>query len=140
MARVTPDQYQEKHARRLKAAVEDIRTGVENVTSNPCAAAAKKADKMLNNLTAAVQSGKWARNLGRVTLEDWKSKMLTKGVNRIATGIDEAAEKVKSFASQLLPHVDAGVSKVKKMPDLTIEDSVNRAAAFIRHMADFKRS
>jgi len=40
MAKVTPDEFVEKHARRLKGAVEDMRRGVEKVTSAPTAAAA----------------------------------------------------------------------------------------------------
>ena len=139
MARVTPEEYQEKHARRLKGAVEDIRRGVERVTKNPCELAAAKADKMLTRLTEAVTSGKWAANLKRVSLDDWKKKMTEKGILRIPAGIDGAKEKVISFAAELLPHVDAGAAKVHAMSDLTIEDSVARASAFIRHMAEFKR-
>ena len=140
MAKVTPEEYQEKHARRLKASITDITRGVERVTKSPTAAAAEKEDKMLANLTKSVQDGKWARGLKKVSLEDWKSKMINKGVQRIAGGIDGAKDKVVEFASELLPHVDSGVSKVKGMPDLTIEDSINRASTFIRHMAGFKRS
>ena len=42
MARVTAEEYQEKHARRLKASVEDIRRGIERVSTNPCDLAAAK--------------------------------------------------------------------------------------------------
>lgn len=139
MARVNPEEYQEKHARRLKAAVPDIVKGVEKVTKNPCEQAAEKQDKMLANLTESVQNGKWARGLKKVSLEDWRAKMLVKGTARIASGIDGAKDKVVEFAKVLLPHVDAGVAKVKAMPDLTIEDSINRSATFIRHMAELKK-
>lgn len=140
MARVTAEEFQEKHARRLKGAVEDIRKGVERVTKNPCELAAAKSEKMLARLTESVTNGKWAANLRAVSLDDWKTKMSEKGIPRISGGIDGAKDKVISFAKDLLPHVDAGVDKVAKMPDLTIEDSINRAGTFIRHMANFKRS
>ncbi len=140
MAKVTPEEYQEKHARRLKASVPDIQRGVERVTRNPMEQAAAKKDKMLANLTAAVTDGKWERGLKKFSLEDWKSKMVNKGVQRLSSGIDGARDKVIEFAGELLPHVDAGVSKVKGMPDLTIEDSIQRSATFIRHMAGFRRS
>jgi len=139
MARVTPEEYQEKHARRLKGAISDITRGVERVTTNPCELAAAKADKMLAKLSEAVQSGKWANNLKKVSLDDWKTKMVNKGIPRISGGIDGAKDKVVAFAKDLLPHVDSGVTKIKKLPDLTIDDSINRAATFIRHMADFKK-
>jgi len=139
MAKVTAEEYQEKHARRLKGAISDITRGVDRVTTNPCELAAAKADKMLSRLSESVQSGKWARNLKKVTLDDWKTKMKDKGVPRISGGIDGAKDKVIAFAKDLLPHVDTGVAAIKKLPDLTIDDSINRAASFIRYMADFKK-
>jgi len=139
MAKVTPDQFVEKHARRLKGAVEDMRRGVDRVTEAPTAKAAKKVDKMRTNLLAALDSGKWARRLESVSLEEWKSKMVDKGIPRVAAGIDAAAPKVKAFAEELLPHIDRVQAEVKKMPDVTLEDSINRMVNFTRGMAKFQR-
>lgn len=133
-------QYREKQARRLKASLEDMRSGVNAVTESPTAKAAQKQDKMLAGIQDAVTSGKWKAGLLRVTTEDWKAKMLTKGVGRVAQGIDEAADKVEDFASQFLPHVAAGQAAVEKMPDLTLEDSIARSNAMIRHNAKFRRA
>lgn len=140
MAKLNATQFQEKHARRLKASVEDVRAGIERVTENPCEKAAAKQDKMLTNLTAAVQSGKWAGGLKRVSLEDWKKKARDIGVNRIAAGIDGAKEKVVAFAEQLLPHIDRGTEKIKTMPDVTLDDNINRMTTFCRHMSTMKRT
>lgn len=140
MAKLTASEFQEKHARRLKAAVEDVRKGIDRVTENPCEKAAGKQDKMLTNLTASVTSGKWAAGLKRVSLEDWKKKARDIGVNRIAAGIDGAKDKVVSFAEQLLPHIDRGKDKIKAMPDVTLDDNINRMTAFIRHMSELKRA
>jgi len=138
--KLTATEFQEKHARRLKAAVEDVRKGIDRVTENPCEKAAAKQDKMLTNLTAAVSSGKWAAGLKRVSLENWKSKARDIGVNRIAAGIDGAKEKVVSFAEVLLPHIDRGQEKIKAMPDVTLDDSINKMTTFCRHMATMKRT
>lgn len=140
MARLTPKEFQEKHARRLKAAVDDMRKGVERVSESPTKKAAAKADKMRANIVAAIDSGKWAAGLNRVTLEDWKKNMIEKGVGRVASGIDGAAAKVEAFASELLPHVDSGVAEINRLPDVTLEDNINRMTTFIRHMAKFKRT
>lgn len=140
MAKLTAQEFQAKHARRLKAAVEDVRTGIDRVTENPCDKAAAKADKMLANLTNSVTSGKWAAGLKRVTLEEWKRKARDIGVNRIAAGIDGASEKVVAFAEQLLPHIDREQAKIKAMPDVTLDDNINRMTSFIRGMANFKRT
>ena len=138
--KVTPEEYAEKQARNLKASTPDIRRGVERVTEAPTAKAAAAQDKMLARLTEAVTNGKWARGLNRVTLEDWKSKMLDKGVPRIAAGIDAAHEKVVAFASELLPFQASLQTSVTRMPDLTLEDNIQRAAEWMRGMAKFKRS
>lgn len=140
MAKLTPEEFQEKHARRLKAAVEDVRKGIDRVTESPTSKAASKQDKMLTNLTAAVQNGKWAAGLKRVTLEEWKTKARDIGVNRIAAGIDGAKSKVVAFAGELLTHIDRGTERIKSMPDVTLDDNINRMTSFIRHMAEFKRT
>lgn len=140
MSVLTAIEFQEKHARRLKASTSDITAGINKVTENPCAKAASKQEKMLSNLTAAVQSGKWAKGLNRVTLESWKKAAGTVGVGRIAAGIDNAKDKVIAFASDLLPYIDRQKAKLAGMPDVTLEDSINRMVTFSRGMAEFKRS
>jgi len=140
MAKLTASEFQEKHARRLKAAVEDVRKGIDRVTESPTEKAAAKQDKMLTNLTAAVSSGKWAAGLKRVSLEEWKRKARDVGVNRIAAGIDAAKSKVIAFADELLPHIDRQQDKIKAMPDVTLDDNINRMVAFTRGMAEFKRT
>lgn len=140
MAKLTAKEFQEKHARRLKGAVDDMRKGVERVTDAPTAKAAAKQEKMRANILESIDNGKWAAGLNRVSLEEWKGKMLNKGVNRVASGIDEAAPKVEAFAAELLPHIDSVKSKIEKMPDVTLEDNIGRMTEFIRGMAKFKRT
>jgi len=139
MAKLSPTEFTEKHARRLKASVEDIRRGIDRVTESPTEKAAAKQDKMLTNLTRAVTDGKWAAGLKRVTLEEWKRKARDVGVNRIAAGIDAAKDKVTAFAEVLLPHIDRGQEKIKAMPDTTLDDNINRMVSFARHMSEFRR-
>jgi len=140
MARLTAIEFQEKHARRLSASIDDVRKGIDRVTVNPCELAAAKQEKMLTNLTAAVNDGRWAAGLKRVSLEEWKDKAKNVGAGRIASGINAAKSKVIAFAEQLLPHIDAGQAKLKTMPDITLEDNIQRMITMTRHMAEFKRS
>ncbi len=116
-----------------------MRLGVERVTISPTAEAAKKADKMRANILKSIDSGKWAAGLNRVSLDEWKTKMINKGIGRVAAGIDEAEGKVIAFAEKLLPHIEAGQTAINKLPDVTLEDSINRMTTFTRHMAKFKR-
>jgi hypothetical protein len=137
--KITPEEFQEKHNRRLKAALEDMRKGVEKVTEAPTKQAAAKQDKMKAHLIARIDDGTWKKRLEAVSLDEWKDKMINKGIARVSGGIDEAKENVIEFASQLLPHVSAAIDKIKGMPDLTLEDSIARMTAFIREMAKFKK-
>jgi hypothetical protein len=137
--RTSPAEFTEKHARRLKGAIEDVRAGVGRITVAPTLQAANKQEKMLAELTRAVQSGKWAARLKAVTLEDWRSKMIDKGIPRIAPGIDAATAKVTAFATDLIAYENNLLTTVERMPDLTIEDSVARASTWIREMSKFAR-
>lgn len=139
MAKLTPDQFQEKHARRLKASVEDMRAGIERVTQSPTEAAASKKEKFRAGINASIDNGKWERGLRRVSLDEWKDKTITKGLGRVAAGIDAAAPKVREFAAELLPFQDRLKSEVEGMPDISLEDNINRMTTWIRGMAKFSR-
>lgn len=136
---ITPEEFADKHARRLKSAVSDMIAGIDKVSEAPTLKAASKQDKMLANVSAAVQSGKWAAGLKRVSLEEWKKQFKEKGVPRVSAGIDGAHDKVVSFASQLLPYEANLQNEINRLPDLTLEDSVTRATAWIRGMSKFTR-
>jgi hypothetical protein len=140
MARVSPAEFADKWKRRISAATQDVRTGVERVTVAPTEKAAAKKDKMLSRLTDAMTNGKWEAGLRRVSLQDWKDAMLNKGLGRIAQGAEAATTKVEAFAGELLPHIDAGRRQLEGMPDITIEDSINRVGTFLRHMHTFRRA
>lgn len=138
MVKLTPEQFQEKQARNLKASLPDIKAGIERVTVAPGVKAAAKKDKMRANLLKSLDDGTWEKRVKGVTLEDWKSKAINKGLQNIPAGIDAAKEKTIAFANKLLPHVEAGQNQVKTMPDATLADSGNRMLAFMNHMAKLK--
>lgn len=137
--RTTPEEFAEKHARRLKAALEDMRAGINRVTEAPGVKAANKKAKWVARLSEKAVQDKWAVNVGKVPLEAWKSAMIDKGLGRVSAGVDAAHAKVVDFATKLISHQNAGLANIQKMPDLTLEDSISRAAAWMRHMSTFKR-
>lgn len=136
--KLTPEQYAEKWGRRLKGAIPDVETGVDRVTEAPGKKAAAAKNKWIAKLTSKSVQDKWERRVGAVPLEVWKQKMLTKGVGRIAAGVDDAGPKVTAFAIKLFAHQNSGLTKIDAMADLTLEDSIGRATAWIRHMAAYK--
>ena len=138
-AKLTAEEFADKHAKRLKAAGPEMRTGIERVTDSPMVKAAAKQDKMRTKLLAAIDDGTWAARLKGVSLEDWKRKMLDVGVGRVSAGIDAAHTKVVDFANQLLPAVDAAKRKIDAMPDLTLEDNISRMSEYVREMGKFEK-
>ena len=138
MARVTPQEYADKWKRRLSQSTEDVRRGIERVNVAPGAAAAANQAAMLQNVQNAITSGRWARRVSGVSLQDWKGAAINKGIARIPGGAQAAEAKMARVATELLPAVDAAASAARAIPKLTIEDSVNRAATFMRQMRAFK--
>ncbi len=140
MVKMSAAEYSEKWGRKLKGSTEDIRRGVERVTDAPGLKAAQKVDKMKANLLKSIEDGTWERRVAAVTLGDWKKKTLEKGIGRISQGVDGAGGKMQDFASEFFPHLEEGQRIIDAMPDITLEDSIARATAMMRHNAKFKRS
>lgn len=136
---LTPQQVAEKHGRRTKAAIQDMAEGVRNVTEAPAIKAVAKQDKLINNWNESITSGRWAQRMKTVTLDDWKKAMLEKGLNRVSAGIDASQGKMEAFYAELLPYQNDLSRKIANMPDLTLEDSIQRATTFIRGMANFRK-
>jgi hypothetical protein len=139
MAKLTPQEMAAKWSNRLSSATQDIQNGINRVTESPTSKAAAKQQKMINNLTAAVNSGKWAAGLNRVTLQDWKNATITKGVPRIAQGAQAAQQKFSDFATQLLAYQDSLSGQINKMPDLTPSDNLARMTAWFNGMSKFQK-
>lgn len=138
MAKVNATQYAEKWSGRLKGATDDIRRGVARVTEAPGQAAARSKDLMRTKLNQAIDDGTWEAQVAGVSLPDWQKATTEKGINRIASGVDAAKPKQVAMAEQLLAAVDQSADIANRLPKGTIEDSVNRAATFIREMGKRK--
>lgn len=126
----------EKWGRNLKHSVPDIQSGLDNVTEAPSAKAVEKQEKMLTNLTAAVNDGTWAKRLLKVDLASWKKTTKEKVAQRMSGGVDGAMGKRKEFDNYNVSTLNAILPEIAGMADMTIEDSVARVEKLMRHMAD----
>jgi len=131
---MNPNDISEKWQRRTKGAVGDIQAAIGRVTESPMEKAAAKQDKMLANLTSAVQGGKWARGLKAVNIEEWKAKTIKKVGERLSGGVDAALPKRQQFDQYLVGQLNSVLPQIAKMPDLTIDDSLARVRAMMEHM------
>lgn len=137
MARVTPEQAAAKWSTRLQASTGDITTGVRNVTEAPGIAAARQKQLWVTRVTQSAD--KWARRVSAVSLQEWQTAMIDKGINRISGGATAAIPKVTAFMQDFLPYVDQGVQQIRSMPKGNVDMGIARAAAMIRHNAGYVR-
>lgn len=132
---MSPGSISEKWNRRMKQSVGDIQRGIDSVQDNPMEAAAAKQDKMLQNLTAAVTGGRWAASLRGVNFTDWKNRTKQKVGERLAGGVDASMGKRQAFDTYLVNTLNGVLPQISEMPDMTLEDSVNRVRTLMEHMA-----
>ena len=111
-----------------------ITAGVMGMTTNPAQLAAAAIPKMRANFLAAVDSGRVASGLGRVTLTQIQQAMIQKGIPNIMNAVATAKPKVAAFAQVLLPFIANLRSTVKAMPNITQADSEARQLAWSRGM------
>lgn len=135
MARTNASQWLDKWGRRLNAAGPDIQAGVQRVKEAPGVGAARAQQLMLQRLTEAINNGTWARQVQKVSLADWQNAMVNKGMGRIAAGVTQAQKSKTQVITQLLDAVDAAAAEANALPKGGIDQSIARAAAFMRAMS-----
>lgn len=135
MAKVTAAQWLSKWGKNLNAAGSYIQSGVNNVQTAPGVAAAAAQDRMLANLTAAITSGVWARQVSSVSLSAWKNAMINKGIPRISQGVTAATTDKVGTITALLQAVDSAASAAKAVPRGNIDQNIQRAVTFMRAMS-----
>lgn len=138
MPKLTPKQAADKWSQRATAAVGDYKAGVLRVTESPTAKAAEAGDKMLAKVMEAINSGRWAAALKAVSLEDWKKAASEKGSARMAAGVQGSVAKQEAYYAEVFPYLETLQREIAAMPNLTLEDSIARAAHFMRGMNEFK--
>lgn len=119
---------------------EAYKRGVERVTESPTALAATPdaMQRYVAGCNESVTSGRRAAALNRVSLSDWKTASVVKGAPRIGPGANASKDKYNKFMAEWLPHMEEGKRKLSSMPKGGVENGIARAAAMIRHAAEYK--
>lgn len=139
---ITADEVVRKWQERGANSAATVRAGVQAVTESPMEKAAARKDAYLAGVQRAVASGKYEARLRAVSLQSWKDAMLGKGIQNMQTGYADAgnSRKFLAFMREFLPYVRQGAATVRAMPKGTLQQSIDRAAAMIRHNAAFRRA
>lgn len=135
MARVNASQWLDKWGRRLSAAGPDITNGINRVTTSPGQLAAQAADRWALGVQQAAADGTFGNNVGKVSLQDWKDSMTTKGIPRLQQGIATAQAKKAGKITAFLSAVDAASADAQALPRGGLEQNIARSVAFQRSMA-----
>lgn len=130
---LSPQEIGDKWATNLSGSTTSITAGVNGVSVAPGQKAAAAADFWLSQTMAA--KAKFATNVGKVPLQDWKDKMINVGIPRIATGAQANKPKMVAFMTKFLPYVKAGVDALPPKGDLSM--NIQRAVAMMQHNAAF---
>lgn len=133
MAAMTPDQIAAEWASRLASSTSKITAGVQAVSVAPGQAAARQKNVWAQNTAASVD--KWASRTASVTLGDWQTQMVQKGIPRIASGAAASQAKFTSFMSQLLPYQASAKSSLPARG--TLDQNIARMTQWVRAMAQF---
>lgn len=118
----------------MNNATDKITRGIARVATSPGQLAAAKADKWLNNVTAA--KTKFTNNVGKVTLQQWQ-QAANAGISRVGQG---ATAKQAKFAAAITPvftYMANQLATIDAMPDTTLDQRIAKSAAFQRAMAAY---
>lgn len=134
----TPQQITQKWVNNLSNSTQAIQDGVNGVTVSPGQAAADQIQVYLQNVMAAVNSGKTENALRSYTLDYWRQNFLKKGLPRIATGAQQAAPKFNDFVTKFQPIMVQASQQVKGMPRGTTDAALARMRVVIEAAKSYK--
>lgn len=139
MARsITVAQVADRWAQRGANSGDTVKAGVNAVTESPMEKAAAAKQRYLDGVNRAVQSGKYEERLRAVSLADWRKAMIDKGIPNMRTGYEAGKEKFRRFMEAFLPYVREGAARIRQMRKGTLQDSIDRCVAMIKHNAAFR--
>jgi len=133
--RATSAQATAKWLTGISGAQDRMKSGAMAVQTSPGQLAAQAADKWLARVTAS--KAKFIANSNSVSLQAWQNAYINTGLPRVSQGAQDKQAKYTAAMDSFLPYMAQGLQTIDKMPNNTIEDSVNRAAAMIRWNAKY---
>jgi hypothetical protein len=134
----TAQQGADAWAAGVQAGASKYTQNVQNTTKDVVGLAIAQQSVLVANFNNAVNSGLWARRLGEVGTNGWKSATVAKAANYV-TGATAGKSKYQDAATQLYPYIAQGEQQVSGMPSGTLADSIARATFWINYMAAYKQ-
>jgi hypothetical protein len=126
--------------RNTAGAGQSYKEGVSKVRVAPGELAAAQQDRMLNNLTQAVTSGRWASRTRSVSLQAWQAVTGGKGATNYATGVasPQAEQKLSAFAQVWAPLMNAASDAARQIDKSTEQGALERVRIVMQAGKQFK--
>tara|TARA_R100000501_G_C2625250_1_gene118648 strand:- start:989 stop:1411 length:423 start_codon:yes stop_codon:yes gene_type:complete len=127
----------DKYERNASAAADEYVAGLKNPKRGPVTGAIANRATLEAKMKQKSTWDKWEANLKAVGDDGVLKAAIDKGSLNYPTGIAAGIPKMRKFLEQFLPHLEAGRSSIDRMQKRTIEESIAKNAAQIRHNAKF---
>jgi len=109
-----------------KAASKDWLDGVKNPSRNPIESAIAAKEKFLDRLKAALDAGKWEKNLAKSSLAEIIEVAGKVGTSAYETGVGARETKIRKRVGELQPLVQSVSNTIQAMPDKSDVDREKR--------------
>lgn len=120
----------------LQQAGTKAQAGAQRVQTSPGQLAAQQAQKWLNRVNES--AAKWQRKVGAVTLQEWQSAYITKGVPRIASGAQAAQADYQNALVPLFQYMANVWATVNAMPSDTPAARDAKMLAWAQQMRQYQ--
>ena len=120
----------------LSSATNKMQAGIQAVKTAPGQAAARQKTVWAQNVAAS--QDKWAASVSKVSLNEWQTAMINKGLPRVAQGATQATDKFAGFMGRLLPYEQSLVGTLPARGNL--EQNIARAEQMMRGMSKFQNT
>jgi hypothetical protein len=111
--------------------------GVNAVTVSPTIKAADSRAKWVNAMADPRTADRWENGLRDTTLAQWKTATSTIGSQRYSQSADKAQANYQEFMTKFIPYLTQVQEQVRAMPDITVEDRINRAVTNMRLLSQY---
>jgi hypothetical protein len=126
-----------KWSSRSSAAAPEYAAGIAAVTDNPLAKAAAAASFWQSQVNTAEAKSKFVRKLNAYPFDQWKAIAAQYGQSRYAQGVSGKQAKYETAIAPVLAFEATLQQQVKAMPKTTLQDRIQRSAAWQMGMAKY---
>lgn len=116
---ISADRWKEKQVKRSVAAADDWLEGVKNPSRDPIEAAIASKKKMIDKHKAAIEAGKWEKNLKKSSAAEIVEIVTKLGSGVYSTGVEARDKKIGRVTNELQPLAQGVSDTIQAMPDDT---------------------